>query len=348
MPRDGWKGSGAGGPAAGRSTRGANRSIRGGVSGKKKVVIRPYQKPPALPANYYEDTVQGLLRGTLDVLKNDDHITTQEKSAASISLQNSYTAVIHLVSHQFGPRLYKDLQKSMQQAAEMALSESFSFSDASLLRRLPKIYETYTQYLLCVQHVFLPLDRTHLWLPETQEVLVLRSAATATGGVETNTTPSTGTSTSPGGANNNPVASSHSQQHSMQQDQQTIWQVGLAAFGKRLAALGYDSRLYHEWLRALLYDWNPCDDLPAKVANIDTSVEGHPLRRRQDLQAIWYIWQDLGWWSVLPLPMDLEEYWRGVSQRWTENSSPGIATKLIEFIYEKHQHVQQWPWLPTG
>ena len=347
MPRDGMKGSGSGGPSAGRSTRGGNRSARGGVSSKKKIVIRPYQKPPALPANFYEDTVQGLLLGTLNVLKNDDHImTTQEKSAASISLQNAYTAVIHLVSHQFGPRLYRDLQKSMEEAAKMALAESFSFSDAGLLRRIPQIYEKYTQYLLCVQHVFLPLDRTHLWLPETQDVLLLRSAASATSGVETNTTPSTGTSTSFGGSGGpNPAMPI---QQSVQQDQQTIWQVGLAVFGKRLAALGYDSRLYQEWLRALLYDWNPGGDFPAKLANIDSSVEEHPLRRRQDLQAIWYVWQDLGWWSVLPLPQDLEEYWRGVSHRWTENSSNGIATKLIEFIHEKHQHVQQWPWLPTG
>lgn len=340
MPRDGWKASG--GPTTGRSARNGNRSTRsGGVAGRKKIVIRPYQKPPSLPTNYYEDTVQGLLRGTLDVVKNDDfHLRTKENSAASISLQNSYTAVIHLVSHQFGPRLYRDLKKSMEEAAKMVLCESSAFADSSLLRRLPQIYEKYTQYLLCVQHVFLPLDRTHLWLPETQEVLVLRSAATATGGVETNTTPSTGTSAMPAG-------SAPPIMPMPQLDQQTIWQVGLAVFGKRLQELRWDTRLYEEWLRALLVDWNSGDDLPAKVAAIDSTVEDHPLRRRQDLQAIWYVWQDLGWWSMLPLPQDLEEYWRSVSQRWTENSSTGTAAKLINFIHEKHQHVQQWPWLPT-
>jgi len=345
MPRDGWKGSRSG-PSAGRTTPGGNGPSRSGVSSKKKIVIRPYQKPPVLPANYYEDTVQGLLLGTLNVLKNDGPMTMQEKSAASISLQNSYTAVIHLVSHQFGPRLYRDLQKSMEEAAKMALSESFSFSDASLLRRLPKIYEKYTQYLMCVQHVFLPLDRTHLWLPGMQDVLALRSAATATSGIGTNTTPSTGTSSSFGGSGTS--NSAMPMQYSIRQDQQTVWQVGLAVFGKRLAALGYDSRLYQEWLRALLYDWNPGDDLPPKIANIDSSVEEHPLRRRQELQAVWYIWQDLGWWSVLPLRHDLEEYWRRVSHRWAENSANGVAANLIEFIHEKHQHVQLWPWLPTG
>lgn len=347
MPRDGYKAPGSSGPATGRSARTGNRSVRsgGGVSGRKKIVIRPYQKPPSLPTNYYENTVQGLLQGTLDVVKNDDkHSRTKEKSAASISLQNSYTAVIHLVSHQFGPRLYRDLKKSMEEAAKIVLCESPTYADSSVLRRLPQIYEKYTQYLLCVQHVFLPLDRTHLWLSETQEVLVLRSAPPVTGGVETNTTPSTGISAMPAGSS----LPAMPMPQPTQQDQQTIWQVGLAVFGQRLREIGWDNRLYDEWLRALLVDWNSTEDLPAKLASIDSSVEEHSLRRRQDLQAIWYVWQDLGWWSLLPLPRDLEEYWLAVSHRWTENSSTGVAAKLINFIHEKHQHVQQWPWLPTG
>ena len=90
MPRDGgWKGRG-------RPT-----------TTRKKIVIRPYQKPPALPPQYYEQTVQELLQGTLQVL-------TPGNKVPAISYQNAYTAVIHLVSHQYGPRLYQDLEQSLQ------------------------------------------------------------------------------------------------------------------------------------------------------------------------------------------------------------------------------------------
>ena len=348
MPRDrGLKNSIPGGSNTNRSSRANStrtRANRGSVSNRKKITIRPYQKPPSLPKNYYEDTVKNLLKGTLDILKSDgrSNVTKNEnKSSASVSLQNSYTTVIHLVSHQFGPSLYKDLHKSLHEAAKLSLSDSFSVSedDTSLLRRLPQVYKRYTQYLLCVQHVFLPLDRTHLWLSEMEEVMVLRGA---TPGIETNTTPSTGTSNAPAGK---PV---YFAPQPAQQDQQNIWQLGLCVFGKRLQELNWDSRLYEEWLRTLLYDWNTSGYLPTKVANIDSVIEENPLRRRQDLQAIWYFWQDLGWLPRLSLPQDLEEYWRGVSQSWTENPSSGVAGKLIEFMHEKHQHVQQWPWLPTS
>jgi hypothetical protein len=345
MPRDG-----ATGPTSSRNVRGR----RGMAGGRKKIVIRPYQKPPSLPANYYQDTVQGLLRGTLDVLQTDESSSSQQQqkqqqsTPASISLQNAYTAVIHLVSHQFGPRLYRDLLQSLQEAARLVLSESSFLTGTALLRRLPQMYERYTHYLLCVQHVFLPLDRTHLWLPETQDVLVLRAAAT--GGVETNTTPSTGATTTATGGGPPVLPPMTPPPVPQQQDQQTIWQVGLAVFGQRLQELGWDSRLYEEWLRALLLDWNPTDQLPAKLMALQCPVQDDPLGRRQDLQAVWYLWQDLGWWTRLPLPQDLEDYWRSVSQRWTESSASTlhVAAKLIEFLYEKHQHVQQWPWLPTG
>ena len=333
MPRDGLKTSG--GPRTGRS-------------GRKKIVIRPYQKPPSLPANYYEDTARNLLQGTLNILRKNE----SEKTAVSLSLQDSYQAVIHLVSHQFGPRLYRELVQSMEQAAHMALNEdnnNENLTQSSLLRRLPAIYENYTQYLLCVQHVFLPLDRTHLWLPETKDVLVLRSAVTA--GVEMNTSPSTGAAQVASGESNSVTPSSPDPQQ-QQQQQQNIWQVGLAVFGKRLRELQWDTRLYQEWLRALVYDWNPLDALPPEIADSSyNNVEENRFRRLQDLQTIWYFWQDLGWWSVLPLPQDLERYWHGVSLKWTaggNTNNNNAATQLIAFLHAKHDHVHQWPWLPTA
>ena len=44
--------------------------LKGGHSLKsKKIIIKPFRKPPALPAKYYETTAEQLLTGTLEVLK---------------------------------------------------------------------------------------------------------------------------------------------------------------------------------------------------------------------------------------------------------------------------------------
>jgi cullin-4 len=283
----------------------------------------------------------------------------------------------------------------MEQAAIIALSTTFegepggstlgtgsgttndttSSSSASLLRRLPDIYDKYTQYLLCVQHVFLPLDRTHLWLPETNDVLVLRTVAatnaTATTLSEVNTTPSTSAGTTTTTTTDTSSTKSSISPLPVQQDQQNIWQLGLAIFGKRLRELQWETRLYEEWLHALLYDWNQGDTLSSLSSSPSFTashyhfhqypVEENSFRRRQDLQSVWYFWQDLGWWSVLPLAKDLEEYWRDVSRKWTNGTHPSsssslstvssagttVAAKLIEFMHAKHVHVHQWPWLPT-
>ena len=86
---------------------------RAGANGtsQKKIVIKPFSKPPTLPANYYEKTSGELLEGTMNIIFNP--------SAQQLSLQNSYQQVVNLVSHQYGPRLYKDLIQTLKKACEV-------------------------------------------------------------------------------------------------------------------------------------------------------------------------------------------------------------------------------------
>jgi Cullin family len=112
----------------------------------KKVVIRPYSKPPSLPPNYYETTADALWEG-LETRSN---------------LQQAYTQVVHLVSHAMGPRLYQDLRNHLRQVARKQVQ-----SATNLLRYIPAQYQDYLDYLLLCRHVFLPLDRTHGWHQET-------------------------------------------------------------------------------------------------------------------------------------------------------------------------------------
>ncbi len=125
-----------------------------GSTGSKKIVIKPFSKPPTLPPNYYEQTSQELLQGTMTIIFSPS-------APPSLSLQNSYQQVVNLVSHQFGPRLYRDLVEHFRQACEehvLTRSET-----SNLLGYIQTQYQKYVDYLLLCKHVFLPLDRTHAW-----------------------------------------------------------------------------------------------------------------------------------------------------------------------------------------
>ena len=104
---------------------------------------------------------------------------------------------------------------------------------------------------------------------------------------------------------------------------QTLWQVGLYAFGERVQ----QEDLYREWLQALLQDW---------------AAEGAS-EQRDSMQQVWYMWQDLGQLSSLTLQQDLEAYWNKC-EAWNND-----AVAFLQFAYDKHQHVFVWqPWLPSG
>ncbi|GAX14074.1 cullin 4 [Fistulifera solaris] len=129
-----------------------------------KIVIRPFSKPPSLPANYYEQTVKELLDGTLEILNRQlaEYRGEKTEKQTDLSLQNAYTSVVTLVRHQYGPRLYEDWIQSMKQAVRIVLPHT-GLGQGPLLQIIPELYRIYTEYLLCCQHVLLPLDRTHGW-----------------------------------------------------------------------------------------------------------------------------------------------------------------------------------------
>jgi hypothetical protein len=312
-----------------------------------KITIRPYQKPPELPPNYYESAVSPLLQGCLDILTNTtaEGGRQQQQSNAttnannSLSLQNSYQTVVVLVRHQFGPRLYRDWMQSMQVAVETALpSNTMTTATTSsvanthnLVRHVPTQYRMFTDHYLAVcKHVFLPLDRSHVW------------------NVATNTAEPVGTTTS---------TTIH---------QQTLWTAGLATFRVRLATLPHttavplETALYQKWLQQLLEDWDSAILVTTTTTSTTTATSSSSdyLDRRPYLKAVWYMWQDLGLLSAqspLPLQRDLEQYCaRKGQEQWEQVlllvASSGGGTAAARFIaacWQLHTHVTHWPWLPV-
>ena len=210
----------------------SSKGLKGGSSNLRKVKIKPFSKPPTLPPNFYEQTSAELLQGTLKVLQHGKHQrqtpTTPSPSSSttttpSLSLQNSYTSVVNLVSHQFGPRLYQDLRQAMQQAAQEVLPQGPSSigadpsNKASMLEFVQTQYQLFVDYLLLCKHVFLPLDRTHLW-QDDGHLVVKRTMAT-----------------------------SHTHY--------TLWEVGLCQFRDRMAHLKLDQAVYQQWFQMLQDDW---------------------------------------------------------------------------------------------
>jgi len=122
----------------------------------KKIVIKPFSKPPTLPVDYYDKTSRELLEGTLSIIFKTD--------AGQLSLQNSYQQVVNLVSHKYGPRLYQDLVDTMKKACNDYVLQATPETE-QLLSHVQTQYQRFVEYLLLCKHVFLPLDRTHAWTP---------------------------------------------------------------------------------------------------------------------------------------------------------------------------------------
>ena len=372
-----------------------------------KITIRPYSKPPALPVDYYDKTVTQLLQGTLQSLqqqlqtaplsnntknavytnllsspvKQQQQQQQQQSSSSPLSsLQTSYTAVVTLVRHQYGPKLYADWIQSLQQAVETVLPDHLFLGTAAaaaaaagssaiptgnsnhhhhhiLLQSIPRLYQVFIDYLLVCKHVFLALDRTHVWNAVEQKAIA--------------TTTTTATSSSSATA----AAGSANVHH------QTMWTAGLAHFRARMAKLSLESALYQEWLHALLQDWHG-STLSSSSTSSSSSVmaattaaattTATTTSSRSHLQAVWYMWQDLGLVgsinSPLPLQQDLEEHWRQTGQdQWEQalsNTGSGssaaaaaaatstdnmpAAAVFLDLCVQQHDHVTHWrPWLPV-
>jgi Cullin family/Cullin protein neddylation domain len=309
----------------------------------KKIIIRPYEKPPQLPANYYEETAVSILQGCLAVLNGRLHLEKSTSAAQSLSLQNAYTATVHLVSHQYGARLYADVVASMKEAAELVLPSASSpdmrkmsnhhDDESSLLANTVQQYHAYSEYLLLLKHICLPLDRTWQWQwldHDDGKAIPLHSTTTTTSSSSGGGSSSSHLAADTTNASASPKAVARL--HQPLQPLQTFWQVGLTVFLRRLQALQLDSVLYQQWLAALLQDWN---------GNVhdDMSV-------RQCLQQVWYLWQDLGLLSQLPIQHDLEQYWSLQSNEW--KSKEYRLVPFLQFCYSKLQHCNHWrPWLPA-
>lgn len=115
----------------------------------------------------------------------------------------------------------------------------------------------------------------------------------------------------------------------------SIWQVGLEQFGARLRELGLDEKVYREWMAALLEEWDEGETMPSVSSTTSTD----------DLQAIWYLWHDLGWLQTLPLQQDLDAHWTAAELRWRSDFKAG---SFLAYAAEKHASVQKWPWLPSN
>lgn len=282
----------------------------GSGRGPKKIVIRPFQKPPTLPANYYEETSRVLLEGTVDVAFN---MMIDDGKHQNLSLQNSYQQVVNLVSHKYGPRLYQDLVATLQKACEDHVLptatldlESSAEENRNLLGYIQTQYQKYVDYLLLCKHVFLPLDRTHAWLPSTKEV-VKRSSSSSGGDVATSCT---NIGTSPVHQSNTSITGPK------KMTLMDLWQVGLMQFQRRLQHFKWDDLIYRKWWENLKMDW-------------DNTLAGKGLGQQELLQTTLYMWQDLGVLSETlsqKLEPDLILFFRNKSQQLKNNDAAGMST----------------------
>ena len=269
----------------------------------KVIKIKPFVKPPALPPNYYDETSKELLQGTLDCVfvttaaaATGDKENAGESSSPSksnnLSLQNAYQQVVNLVSHQYGPQLYKDLIGTMKYACQHYVlpdddpivqssmtnyNNNINITDSSsslsspeearsVLQTVQTKYQKYVDYLLLCKHIFLPLDSSHLYNSTTDQVVSLQhhhhgtnsSSSTAAG-----KTGIAGTKNDATKQESRPAGSSSSSKHPQQQQQPAaaimmmgLWQVGLEQFKQRLLEFHLDDIIYQKWWDSLKMDWN--------------------------------------------------------------------------------------------
>lgn len=285
----------------------------GSGRGPKKIVIRPFQKPPTLPANYYEEASRELLEGTVDVAFNR---MIDGSKHQNLSLQNSYQQVVNLVSHKYGPRLYQDLVATLQKACEEHVlptatldMKSSAEENPNLLGYIQKQYQKYVDYLLLCKHVFLPLDRTHAWLPSTQEVV--KRSSSSSGGEIAITSTNVGTS-----------LLHQPNTHIIGPKKMTLvdlWQVGLMHFRRRLQDFQWDDLIYKKWWESLQMDW-------------DDTLAGKGLEQQELLQTTLYMWQDLGVLSETlsqKLEPDLILFFRRKSELLKSNDAQAMSSSSL-------------------
>jgi hypothetical protein len=333
----------------------------GGGRGPKKIIIRPFQKPPTLPPNYYEQTSRELLEGTVNVAFACDMTGGgQGQDQHNLSLQNSYQQVVNLTSHKYGPRLYRDLVETLQKTcqehvlptATLELKSSAEMNP-NLLSYIQNQYQKYVDYLLLCKHVFLPLDRTHAWLPSTGEVVKRScsssSSSSSSGGGENTSSSSTNTTST---SQMNQTSGNNNINSRKRMTLMDLWQVGLLQFRRRLQDFQFDKLIYKKWWESLQMDW-------------DDNLAGRGLDQQELLQTTLYMWQDLGVLGETlsqKLEPDLILFFQQKSQQLKHNSMGALpststastdmmvssdtynngeysAVAVISYCYSKWMHV---------
>ncbi|CAB9515599.1 expressed unknown protein [Seminavis robusta] len=287
-----------------------NKALKGGSNSLRKVKIKPFNKPPTLPPNFYEQTSSELLQGTLNVLERGRAQDQPKDQSSNLSLQNSYNAVVNLVTHQFGPRLYQDLRDAMQKAARQVLPDDAK-NEATILEFVQTQYQLFVDYLLLCKHVFLPLDRTHLW-QEDGQMVVKRTMAT-----------------------------SHTHY--------TLWEVGLCQFRDRLTELKLDDRVYEDWFQMLEADWaghyaqrsllqatwhmwQDLHLLPLIMTRLQPDLE--VFLQRESQQAM----EGSGGYAAASFVAYVYEKWMHMSYQWTFLPKTWLCTLLEVHLLLPHLH----------
>ncbi len=193
-------------------------SNRNGKKKKKKtassssggsIKIKPFQKPPTLPINFYT-TCQDKLQTCMDSMLHGSTTTT----TTSASREELYQMVIDLCNHNYGPTLYPFVMNVIDKAAFASLqrlttttttnnssitchldnessisstifvtslngfdptamtnSSTSSNDKTTFLSLVWNMWTEYMDYINCIQSIFLHLDRLYVFIPENKRIV---------------------------------------------------------------------------------------------------------------------------------------------------------------------------------
>ena len=84
---------------------------------KHKLVIKPFEKPPLLPPDFYETTVSTLRRAAVAVLRREPLLSENDKGGHPLSREELYRSVQDLIVHGYGKELYGEVVTIVNHAA---------------------------------------------------------------------------------------------------------------------------------------------------------------------------------------------------------------------------------------
>lgn len=278
---------------------------------KKKIVIKPFSKPPSLPEHFYDESVAQILETLWSCLLKLEGSHTSSKppthTQPTWSLQQAYSRVVDICAQPtLSVLLYKDVVASLKKAAAHVLREAPSHQTSILTHLTTSPYPLYLEYCKVVRHVLLPLDRAYLWQVEPQTAISKHQATT------------TATTTT-----------SAKQSHSTTTTTQTLWQVALSLFQEEIVKLQLDEVLQEAFWQALWTDFSS--------AGQDTSpLTFTALNRCMSMWHDWNIHTTMVQDVVQPrLVASLQRE----SERWQQTSQYNGRQFLQHTYHTQYQHV---------